>query len=372
MLILLVIVILVALALQRYTVWLAQNCGDIHYDCRPSVRSCEPGDVFLVYSTVSNHGRRSSLTMRVEERFPKRLDVLEAEEYDVKVLTDDHRLYNSTVVVRGRQQVKRFLRASISERGEYHFSYAQLYAGDFLGLYEYDFTRENDHAIVIYPKKLEDADLLRAFTNAIDRIALKKQLLEDPISVYEYRDYTGREPMRQISWQQSAIRNKLIVKQFDPVWQYSLTIALDLQYHGEFELHRERTEFCFSLVRTLCELLEERMIGYRLITNATISSGISRFESTGGMGGSFNRILYALGSAGTGSVCSVEQLMSEVCAENRRRDRIVLVSARRDELVDAALARARELTGGQVVALFAEELMPDPAGETAAKGGTAA
>ena len=364
MLALFVIVILVAFLLQRYTVWLAQNCGNIHYDCRPSVRSCEPGDAFLVYSTVSNHGRRSSLTLRVEERFPKRLNVLEAEEYNVKVLTDDHRLYNSTVLVRGRQQVKRYLRASINERGRYEFSFARIYAGDFLGLYEYEFVRDNDHTIVIYPKKIENADLLKAFTNAIDEIAMKKQLMEDPISVCEYRDYTGREPLRQISWTQSAIRNKLIVKEFDPVWQYSLTIVLDVQYHGDFDVHREQREFCFSLVRTLCELLEERMIGYRLITNATISGGISRFESTGGMGGSFNRILYALGSAGNGSVCSVEQLMNEVLADNRQRNRLVFVSTRRDELVDRALIRAREFEGGQVVTLFADSLMPinEPAG----------
>lgn len=371
MLVLLVIVILVALALQRYSVWRAENCRDIRYECRPSVRACEPGDVFLVFSNVKNVGRYPSPTLRIEERFPKKLNVLEAEEYDVKVLTNDHRIYNSTVIVRGRQQVKRFLRASISERGEYHFSFAEMYAGDFLGLNEFEFLRTNDHTIVIYPARIENGDLLKAFTNAVDEIAMKKLLLEDPISVCGYRDYTGREPMRRISWTQSAIRNELIVKNYDPVWQYSLTIVLDMQFHGDFDRHREYQEFCFSLVRTFCEMLEERMIGYRLITNANITSGLSRFSSTGGKGGSFSRILYALGSAGNGCVCSVEQLLRDVCIENRQRDSIVFVSTRCDDQVRRALDMMREYKGGGIVTLYAEELFPQAApnpDDTEAKG----
>ncbi|MBO4384898.1 MAG: DUF58 domain-containing protein [Clostridia bacterium] len=364
-----IIVILVALAIQRYSVWRAQNCREIGYECRPSVRACEPGEAFLVYSTVSNRGHAPSPSLRVEEHFPMKLEVLEAEQYNVKVLTKEHRIYNSTVIIRGRQQVKRYLRASISERGEYCFSFADFNAGDFLGLHEYRFRRDNDARIVVYPPKIENDDLIKAFTNAIDEIAMRKQLLEDPISVNEYRDYTGREPMRQISWTQTAVRSKLIVKQFDPVWQYTLTIVLDTQFHGQFDSHHDRQEFCFSLVRTLCETLEKRLIGYRLITNATISNEPVRFSSSGGMGGSFSRILYALGSAGNGYVCSVEQLMREVCSDSDQRDRIILVSTNKDDQVRNAIEMAREYTGDEVVTLFADELMPpEEASDTDAEG----
>ena len=374
MLALFVIVILVALALQRYSVWCAQNCRDIRYECNASVFACEPGEAFVVYSTVSNHGRRPSLTMRIEEHFPKQLQVLEAEQYDVKVLMHEYRIYTSTAIVRGRQQVKRSLHASIPERGAYRFSFAEFHAGDFLGLHEYRFRRDNDHGIVIYPPKIQDEGLLKAFSNAIDEIALQKQLLEDPISVCEYRDYTGREPLRQISWTQTAIRNKLIVKRFDPVWRPSLTIVLDMQYHGDFEQHRRRQEFCFSLVRTLCEMLEQRLIGYQLITNAMISHEVSRFTSLGGRGGSFSRILYALGSADNGCVCPVEQLMHEVCADAGHGDRIVFVSTCSDGQVRRALDRAAEYTGQQIVTLFADALMPEgePAAPQNGKGGLTA
>jgi|GEM_PF-2311736 len=371
MLALLVIVILVALGLQRYSVWRAQNCQDIRYECKPSVYACEPGDAFFVYSVVANHGRRPSPSLRIEERFPKQLQVLEADRFNVKVLQYEHRIYTSTVLLRGRQRVRRYLRAAILERGAYRFDSATFYAGDFLGLHEYSFRRENEQTIVVYPPKIREERLLEAFSNAIDEIAMKKQLLEDPISVCGYGEYTGREPMRQISWKQSAVRGKLIVKRFDPVWQHSLTVVLDTQYHGAFDSHRRRQEFCFSLVRTICELLEQRLIGYHLVTNAVITHQVARFTSPGGRGGPFFRILYALGGAENGCVCPVEQLMREVCADIDQRDMILFVSTGRDEQVDRALRETGAYTGKRIVSLFADELMPaeDPAAPEAGEGG---
>ena len=368
MLVLLVILILVALALQRYSLRRAAEYRNIRYECKPSVRACEPGETFLVFSIVSNLGLRPSPAIRIEERFPKNLNVLEADQFNVRMLTKEHRIYNSTVLIRGRQQVKRSLHASIGQRGEYCFSDADFHAGDFLGFREFDYRMENDSRIVIYPPKLDNADFLKTFTDAVDEIAMKKQLLEDPISVCGYRDYTGREPMRQISWMQSAVRNSLIVRQFDPVWQQSVTIALDTQLHGNFDLHVARQELCFSIARTLCEQLESRWIGYRIVTNALITEELSGFTSSGGMGGSFSKILYALGSARNGCVCSVEELMHAVSTGADRSEMIVLISTHSDERVERALDKAREIVNGRILTLFADRLLPDTAEEMPAEG----
>lgn len=349
-----VIVILVALVLQRIFVRSASDSANIRYECKPSVRSCEPGAEFLVFSTVQNHSRFRTPAIRIDEHFPRNLNVLESEQFNVKNLSEEHRIYCSTVVLRKRQQIRRSLRASIGERGEYAFQYADFHAGDFLGFRENDYRIENEHRIVIYPPKLEDAGVLQAFTNEIDEIALKKQFLEDPISVRGYREYTGREPMRQISWTQSAVRNELIVKQFDPVWAQSVLIVLDTEYHGDFDRFGAQLEYLFSLTRTACDVLEQRQIGYRLMTNAIISSGISSFAGGTGTDGSYGRILFALGVAKRGSVCSVEELMRTAILSAVRREVIVFLSTRRDAKVDRALQKARALPGARLLTLFAD------------------
>ena len=353
-----VIVILVALALQWYTLRNAGDHQNIRYECKPSVRACEPGEEFVVHSNVSNLGLRPSPSIRIEEHFPPDLNVLEAEQFNIKRLIRGYRIYNSTVLVRGHQIVKRSLRASIPKRGEYCFSHADFHAGDFLGFREFNYRMENDSRIVIYPAKLENAPVLQAFSNALEDIARKKELLEDPISVCGYRDYTGREPMRQISWKQSAAHNSLIVKQFDPVWQHSVLIALDTQLHGYFDEYIDQQELCFSLARTVCEQLEQQNIGYQFVTNAAVTGEISGLTSGGGKSGSFKKILYALGSAKYGSICSVEELMHAACFGAGRSEMIVLISTHCDKHVESALDRAREITRGQVIPLFADQVMP--------------
>ncbi len=358
MLILFVIVILVALGLQWYSLRKAGDHRNIRYECKPSVRACEPGEEFLVFSNVTNLGRRSSPSLRIEEHFPQSLNVLESEQFNVKWLTKEHRIYYSTVLVKGRQQVKRSLHASIAQRGEYCFSYADFYAGDFLGFREYVYRMENDSRIVIYPAKLENAALPKTFSNALDELARKKQLLEDPISVCGYRDYTGVEPMRQISWKQSAVHNALIVKQFDPVWRQDVLIALDTDLHGDLDAYFKQLEVCFSLTRTVCEYIEQRNIAYQLVTNAAITGELSGFSSSGGMGGSFQKILYALGSARMGSVGSVEELMHSACFSVNRCEMIVLISTHCDKRVEYTLNQAREAKGRQIITLFADQLTP--------------
>ena len=361
MLVFFAIFILAALVVQWVSLKNAEDHSRIRYDCRPSVRSCEPNEEFFVYSTVGNVGRRPSPMLRIEEHFPKELDVRESEQFSVRILKNDFRIYNSTAVVRGRQQVRRYLRASIASRGEYCFSDAEFHAGDFLGFREFDYEMPNDKRIVIYPPRIENAELLKAFRCALDEIARRKQLLEDPISVCGYRDYTGREPMRRISWMQSAVRGSLVVKQFDPVWQQSVLVVLDMQYHGEYDLHYRRQEICFSIARTVCDELERRSLGYRMVTNAIITNDISVFSSPGGMGGAYSRILYALGSAKNGEVCSTEELIVSACSGADRQRTMVFISTRGNAEVLAAVARARSITGGEVLTVFADELLPDGA-----------
>ncbi len=360
------IVVLAALAVEWLSLRFAGDHRNIRYECKPSVQACEPGEEFLVLSNVANLGRRPSPSIRIEEHFPKSLNVLESDRFNVKWYTKEHRIYYSTVLMRGHQRIRRSLRASILQRGEYFFPYADFYAGDFLGFHEYSYRMENDSSIVIYPAKLRDTELSKNFSDALEDLSRKKQLLEDPISVCGYRDYTGTEPMRQISWKQSAARNALIVKQFDPVRQVSVLIALDTDLHGDFDGYLRQLEYCFSLARTVCEQLEVSGIGYRFVTNAAVKGGLTGITSTGGMGGSFNKILYALGSAKAGSSGTTEELMHAACFGPDRYEMIVLISTHCDGTVETALGKARELRRVHIITLYADQLMPAD-GDTSAR-----
>ncbi len=179
--------------------------------------------------------------------------------------------------------------------------------------------------------------------------------MEDPISVCGYREYTGRESLRSISWKQSAVRNKLIVKEFDPIGKQSVTVVLDTAYHGEYELHIKRQEYEFRAARTICEYLEDRNIEYTFITNAIINEGISSFHSSGGRGNVYNRILYGLGFAKNGETCSTDILLAEVCSGAFREHTLVFITNRREESLMADLAHVKSSYGTEIVTVFAED-----------------
>lgn len=348
-----IIVAIVAVFLQKLSMRNAAKKDSILYSCKPSVPGCEPNEEFTVLSTITNLSKRPSPVLRIEERFPKQLDIASSHDFNIRSV-GEHRIFVSTATIKGRQRVKRSLTASIGRRGEYCFSFAEFHAGDFLGFNEFDYFKDNREFIVIYPHLIENADFLKTFTDTFDSIAMRRRLLEDPISVRGYRDYTGREPMRAISFKQSAVRNKLIAKEYDPTWQESVTVVLDTQYHGEYDLHVKRQEFCFSAARTVCEALEEKGLEYRLVTNAIISDGISTFYSPGGKGPAFRKILYGLGSAKNGETCSVGELISSTCTGSLREKTVIFIATRHNDEVNSALSRLKHSIGTDVVEILAE------------------
>lgn len=354
MLILLIVICVLALIVEKRSIISIKKHELIDYSCKPSVESAEPDEEFRVYSDVTNLSYRRAPVLRIEERFPKSLNINKLDSFNA-VVKDDHRIFTSTVSLKRRQRVRRYLTASIPDRGEYYFSFAEFHAGDFLGFIENDFFKDNNNHIVIYPRKVSDAEFLESFANALDEIVLNKFLLEDPISVCGYREYTGREPMRAISWKQTAIRNELIVKEFDSTQKQSVTVVLDTAYHGEFDYHIRRQEYEFKAARTICEYLEDKSIEYTLITNAIINEGISSFHSTGGWGNAYNRILYGLGCAKNGETCSAELLLADVCSGAFRERTIVFISSRREDALMNLLNQIKRNYGVKFIFVFAED-----------------
>ena len=76
------------------------------------------------------------------------------------------------------------------------------------------------------------------------------------------------------------------------------------------------------------------------------------------MGGSYRKILYALGAAKGDAVCSLHETMSIACADTARQELIVLIAARQDEKVAREVAKAKAYAGAQIVTLFADALLP--------------
>lgn len=254
---------------------LRDNLSRIHYHCIPSTLGSEPDEVFTLHTTISNYGLRTIPFLRLEEMFPKEIHVLGE---DNVIPNDRYYTHSGLLYIRGRQKVTREVQVSLPKRGLYYFEGCRMFCGDFLGISENSKEIEQREEMIIFPKLLQDDSVIQALSGYYGDFSARRFFTEDPILVSSYREYSGREPMRSISWPQSARKNELIVKEFDHTMDMSATIVLDSYLHWSDGSHTDQIEYCFSLVRTIAEFLEQKKVSYRLLTNAYVNNGSTMCE----------------------------------------------------------------------------------------------
>ncbi len=303
----LVVLILFGAVLEILSLW--DSITDLRYRCTPSKLGCEPEEVFSLNTVLSNYGARTISFLQMEELFPKEIKILGVEEMPL----GDHRcrIHVSMLYIRGRQKITRTLQVSLPNRGVYVLEGCRLIRGDFLGIKEKRKEETQHEEIIIFPRLLSDENILNTLSGYYGDFSSRRFYIEDPVLVNSYSDYTGREPLRSISWTQSARRNQLMVKEFDHTMDLSVTILLDVYLHWSEGAHREELEYCFSLVRTIAEYMEKRKVSYRLLTNAYIRSESSAYEGLqkAGQGAHhYTTLLYTLGQADANSFRDIDDL----------------------------------------------------------------
>ena len=193
-------------------------------------------------------------------------------------------------------------------------------------------------------------------------VSVRRFIMEDPVLTLGYREYTGREPMKMISWSQSARGMGLMVKKYDYTQEPAVSVLLNLESREEDkDLLEERTERCFSIARTVCSTLEDRSIQYNFATNAVIAGGMANLSSMNeGLGRRhFEGVLEALGRATNSFSCSAEKLLQGSAAAGYGSARgHILITPDRTSLRPQVINRLREISGGNLLVIAAEEVAP--------------
>jgi hypothetical protein len=352
----LVVLILFGAVLELLS--LRDRIAELHYRCTPEKLGCEPEEVISLQTILSNYGRRTISYLQMEELFPKQINIQGVEEGAM----GNHRcrLHVSMLSIRGRQKITRTLQVSLPNRGVYVFEGCLLHLGDFLGIREKCREIAQHELIVVFPRVLREESISRTLSGYYGDFSSRRFYIEDPVLVNSYFDYTGREPLRSISWTQSARRNSLMVKEFDHTMDMSVTIILDVYLHWSEGEHREELEYSFSLVRTIAEYMEQRKVSYRLLTNAYIQSENSAYEGlqNAGQGAHhYTNLLYTLGQAGANSSRDIDDLYQLMIKKYTGENAIFYVapysSNKRQTMVTALQNHLRS----QVYPMYADTLM---------------
>ena len=334
-----------------------KHCLDgLSCDLKLSRRVVECGEPFQLISTVTNARRLPVLFLHLSERIPDELRVdlertgVKREDKMLPAGNQDASL-EQTLYIMPRQKVTRTLTASLPARGRYRFRGAVLTAGDLLGLKERTASFSRYREVVVLPPRADMATLDSAFGNYLGDISVRRFILSDPVLTVGYREYTGREPQRDISWPRSLRDGRLMVKQYDYTAELTVTVILNVASGPPAVL-----ENAYSLARVVCERLEERRVSYGFVTNACLSSAAGFWSSMGdGLGSHhLNTIVEGLGAANYDCRFPLKRLLDRAARREETTRGYMLITPPLDGQ-GAALVRSFENETGQRVLILSAE-----------------
>lgn len=351
------VIVLVALAAAAQFWSLRHALDGVEHHAAPDRKLAEPGEAFSLVSTVTNRSRRFIPYIRVSQMVPGELSSLD-DRAELQSRGQGYHALCYNLWLMPRQTWRQALPVSISKRGRYVFQDATLYGGGFLGM---DETAEYVHQyeeIVVIPARCQAPALDTTLGGFLGDRSVDRFILEDPVLTLGFREYTGREPMKSISWPQSARSGQLMVKKYDYTLELTATVLLNIETDRTVGWE-DRLEKCFSLTRTVCETLEEKRIPYRFVTNAGAAGALSQWSQVGdGLGGGhLPIILEGLGRATYEPLKPFAFTLNQTARHAEQGRTHILITPQREGNWLPDLRKLEQLSGSPALILTPEEVL---------------
>lgn len=325
-----ILLIFVGLLVQRYI--LKHGLNAVECDYWPEQNIVDPEEEFDVVISLKNRKPWTLHYIKAEHTFYNGIDVsphVKGAYRDPG--TGSHTVKCSTWLTPGQKTLFK-IPISIAQRGRYVFFHPKVYCGDFLGLTEISKEISQFREVVAAPKEYEHLEWKEVLGNFMGDYSVRRFLYEDPVLTIGFREYTGREPMKMISWKQSARRQSLMVKEYDHTIEPVISVILNIET-GVSNLE-DLLEKCFSLTRSVCHSLEEQGISYDFYTNALQSGSVGDdYMVSEGLGTRhFEKILESLGRSMYKPMFSFEKLL-ELAETTGGKDRgKIIITPSEDDL----------------------------------------
>ena len=339
--------VILLVVLELY--WARWSLGALKFRGTLDKLLAQPGETVTWTADVENHSRLPILFARLWQTFPGKLDIRASQRWRDTHVTESFQLSHveERMSLMPRQRCHRSLQFTLHKRGAYRLGQYRLSAGDLLGLSEESTTGEGQE-LVIMPERSRDLKMLQALGGFLGDISVRRFILEDPILTVGFRDYTGREPMKAISWTRTAMTGSLQVKEFDHTAEQNVVVLLNVEGGGEADL-----EECFRLTRSVCEELERKKIPYAFRTNGNLPGPVGKvFSLASGLGGSHLRtILYSLGKADDTCFQSWRYLVEQTVKHRKQNEAYIIITPELDLQGKATLGRLEQAAGSGICLL---------------------
>lgn len=239
-------------------------------------------------------------------------------------------------------QFKGAVKFSVGRRGIHELGRLYVECGDFFGLKTMIDSVILDKRIICTAKLPEDDVAVRALGSYLGDISVRRFIFEDPSLLTGYREYTGREPMKQISWLQTAKTGSMMVKVNDYTVDINVAVVINMERDRDADMER-----CLELARAACEYLEGEKIPYALLTNGDIpdlGEGMGRAH--------IHAILRSIGASRPAGYESFFRLVDRCIRTNRDNRSYIVVTPTPNDSDRAALELLQSHTENEICVLY--------------------
>ena len=346
---LLVCVLLLTGLLEWYT-W-QDALKHVNFYSESELDRTEPSAPFHVRVTAENTGRIPIGFVRAEVRYPQEMELpIPSKPRHVT----SEKIATQIFSLKRRQRVTRTMEVRIDRRGCYRMLGARVYRGDFIGVSEQTALYPEIHDIVVFPKRVGGERLQKALTGLIGDMVSRRYLLQDPVLAAGLREYVPGDPVRSISWKQTARRGQLMVREFEYTREEACRVVLCLP--DRERIGSDLMDVCCGLVRSICEELTGQGITAVFYTNSSpYGLYIDRSFSCTVQSRNMVTLLDALGRLTDMTTCRQEALINDCIRGVERGQEFVLVVPHASELAARAAADMQARTGRRAALIVGEE-----------------
>ncbi len=138
-------------------------------------------------------------------------------------------LVSGVFMLKGYQKCRRSWRVKCEKRGVFGVEDVSLSVGDLLGLAKPAAVFKINASVRVLPQPADMRNGEMSSEAFIGDIAVKRFILPDPFMISGAREYTGREPMNRIHWQQTARTGKLMAYRSEFTTERRVLVVLNMQ-----------------------------------------------------------------------------------------------------------------------------------------------
>lgn len=258
------VLVILVLVLQAYTQKHALD--GLEAGMIPEDLLAEPGEPVCLHLTLRNQKGWTRPLVFLKLHLHPSFEMQDADCVQRDILGKGHTVQYVTWL-KPHQEASWNLEVCLTSRGRYLLEPLYLGSGDFLGMNEQTRRATALQELIVPPRERPLPALDAAMGGFLGELSVNRFLYQDPILTAGYRPYTSQDPMRSISWKQSARGMGLISKNYDATTEPRVTVLVHAATSLEDQM--QAVEDCYSMARTVCRMLEEKAISYRLAVNST-------------------------------------------------------------------------------------------------------